>query len=849
MFVVQLHAARRRHYDFRLELGGVLVSWAVPKGPSLDPSDKRLAMHVEDHPLEYATFEGVIPEGNYGAGAVIVWDTGAWTPVEDPVAGLEKGKLLFDLHGYKLRGRWTLVRKQTSRKQAGDSGEPWLLIKKTDDHAGPGRTLDDSSVLSGLSVDELAAGPDKSAEIQAALQRFGAPRRSVDVTRLSPMLCHTAEGPFSNPDWIFELKYDGYRLLAGRGGNSAQLRYRSGADATRVFPEIAAAVAALPYDSFIMDGEVVVFGDDGRPVFNRLQQRTHLQGAADIRRASTLHPATIVIFDLLAFGGFDLRDLPLVVRKSLLQRLLPGTGPLRYADHIVERGEEMFEAVVERGLEGVVAKRADSTYVSQRSNCWLKVIPERVDDFAIVGYTSPQGSRTGFGSLHLAVWRDGRWCYAGRVGSGFNGRDLDDMTERLRSIRPWVPTFEPPSTPQRDDYWIEPTLVCMVRYHEWPEGGLLRFPRFIALREDKSPKECQGPAPSVRQAAGAASGHGDDPTEEPDGAAALAPMEPASPAAPAAGQAPLDGPAASEARDLRLTNLDKVFWPATDTRPAITKGQLIDYYREISPWLLPYLRDRPVVLIRYPDGIEGKSFFQKDAPEWVPDWLRTETLWSNHTEREINYFVCDDLDTLVYLVNMGTIPLHIWSSRVETLSQPDWTILDLDPKGAPFEHVIEVARTIHALCETIELPSFIKTSGQAGLHVLIPLGGTCTYEQSRTLAQLLAKIVETRLPELATTARSIERRGGKVYIDYVQNGHGRLIVSPFSARTVPGAPVSMPLRWSEVHRKLDPRRFTIDNAGRRMKRLGNDPLIGVLEGQIDLPRVLELLSEQMAEPA
>jgi bifunctional non-homologous end joining protein LigD len=832
LFTVQLHAARRRHYDFRLELDGVLVSWAVPKGPSLDPAEKRLAMHVEDHPLEYATFEGVIPRDNYGAGAVIVWDTGAWTPLDDPRRGLEAGKLDFELCGYKLRGRFALVRVRDRKS----TGKEWLLIKKADQFADPDRQLGDESVLSGLTVEELAGGSERSVRARAEIERLGAPRGDVDMRSLSPMLCQTIEEPFSDPAWIFELKYDGYRVLASRAGGAATLRYRSGRDATRLFPDVTRALSALPYESLVLDGEVVVFAADGRPVFNRLQQRTQLQGEVDIRRAATLHPATFMIFDLLAFEGHDLRGLPLIERKRLLQGILPGQGPLRYADHVDEHGREFYAVVRERGLEGVVAKRADSPYLGHRSDCWLKLRVERIDDFVIVGFTSPQGSRVGFGALHLAVWDDDRWLYAGRVGTGFGGDALDRLSQALQALLPWVPTFEPPSTPQRDDYWVQPALVCTVKYREWPEGGLVRFARFQHLREDKPPRECHRPRPA---------GHRDEPAV----AAAPASVENMAPAAPAESAAPATGePATGDSvRDMRLSNLDKVYWPATAEHPAYTKGDLIAYYRDIAPWIMPYLRDRPLVLTRYPDGIEGKSFFQKDAPDWVPDWIRTVTLWSKHAQREVHYFVCDDVDTLVYLVNLGTIPLHIWSSRMETLAQPDWTVLDLDPKGAPFAHVIEVARAIRGLCRRIELPSYIKTSGQAGLHVLIPLDGKCTYEQSRALAQLLAKVVEAQLPDIATTARPIERRKGKVYIDYVQNAHGRLIAAPLSARPVPGAPVSMPLRWREVNARLDPGRFTIATARRRMQRFARDPLLDALEVRSDLQRAVELLSERMVE--
>lgn len=893
VFVVQLHAARQRHYDFRLEMNGVLESWVVPRGPSLDPAEKRAAIRVESHPVEYATFEGVIPEGNYGAGAVIVWDSGVWIPIEDPKHGIDQGKLLFDLRGYKLRGRFTLVQ---TRRRGQPPGKEWLLIKKPDGFAvttttssdperrpegtdtgdapdAPGSGPGDESIFSGLTVDEVKNAGDREHALIERIAELDAPARDLDIKKIDPMLCQRAREPFSDAGWIFEIKYDGYRLMAAKIGKKIgpdgklggpqhrgdpYLRYRSGLPATHLFPDLARAVAALPFHSFIIDGEVVVLGDDGKPVFSRLQGRTQLQRPADIRRAAMLEPVTMVVFDLLAFAGHDLRGLPVLERKALLRQILPRVGPLRYGDHIPERGEDFYRAVVAQGLEGVVAKRADSPYQGQRSDAWLKVRGDREGDFAIVGFTSPQGNRVGFGSLHLAVWDGRKWLYAGRVGSGFGARELEVLSQTLRAMQPWEPTFAPPSSPQREDHWVAPRLVCTVKYQDWPAGSHLRFPSFLHLRGDKRPRDCEVPA-HVRDREDPAA-PGDAPADEVASAELDAPRpddprpDPATPTPvhPAGSRvaSPAASPAASTTDDaprVRTTNLDKIFWPATDDHPAYSKGDLITYYREIAPWILPYLRDRPVVLTRYPDGIDGKSFFQKDAPSWVPGWIRTETLWSKHAQREVHYFICDDEDTLVFLANMGTIPLHIWSSRIETLSQPDWALLDLDPKGAPFEHVVRVARAIHALCRDLELRSFVKTSGQDGLHVMIPLAGACTYDQSRALAHLLAKVIESEHPDIATTHRSIDRRGGKVYLDYVQNAHGRLVAAPYSVRPRPGAPVSMPLRWSQVTRKLDTTRYTMKTALRRLRRLTTDPLLDVLEVGSDLALALERLGQRVAE--
>ncbi|HUH02315.1 MAG TPA: DNA ligase D, partial [Kofleriaceae bacterium] len=675
------------------------------------------------------------------------------------------------------------------------------------------------SVLSGLSVDEMREGPQRARELGEELAGLGAPTRSVALPELAPMLCMSRERPFSDPRWVFELKYDGYRLMAGASQGVASLRYRSGLDSTALFPEVVAALTALPYASFILDGEAVVFDDDGRTNFNRLQQRSMLSRAGDIRRASIEHPVTMVVFDLLAFEGYDLRGLPLLERKRLLQKLLPAAGPLKYSDHIAERGEEFYQQVQAMRLEGVVAKRADSPYRPIRSEDWLKVRVEHTDHFAVVGYSAPKGARTGLGALHLACRVGDRWRYAGKVGTGFSARQLTELREALDALPPWTPELyaegdsEIPSG--KGHTWVTPQLVAEVRYLDWPAGSLLRQPAFLGLREEQHALECGLPA-RLRP-----------PGEE---------REPPPPEL------------VEETREVRLTNLDKVFWPAEDDHPvAYTKGDLIEFYRDIAPWVLPYLKDRLVVLTRFPDGIHGKSFFQKDAPTWVPDWIHTEIIWSESAEREIHYFVAEDADSLVFLANLGTIPLHIWSSRLTTLSRPDWTIIDLDPKGAPFEHVVTCARAVHALCNELELPSYCKTSGATGLHVLIPLGGQCTFEQGRDLAHLLAKVVESEHREIATTARSINAREGRVYLDFLQNGHGRLLVSPYSVRPMPGATVSAPLRWSEVNRKLDISRFTIKTMLDRVTRMKSDPLLPVLSEKPDLARALALLDARQRQ--
>src|SRR5216110_1551762 len=804
LFIVHMHDATRLHWDLRLEMDGVLKSWAVPKGPSANLADKRLAVKVEDHPLEYGDFEGIIPEGNYGAGAVIVWDRGRWVPLEDPVEGMRKGKLLFELQGYKLKGKWTLVKLKKGEKE-------WLLIKEKDAYVSADSALPPESVLSGLTVEELKAGKDRAAPVLKALARLKAPRRAVTVAEAEPMLAETREQPFSKPGWLFELKLDGYRVRAGREQAEARLLTRKGNDISAAFPELARALAALPFEGFILDAELVVPDEAGRPSFQRLQNRVRVSRGLEVRRGAVETPAVLYVFDLLAFEGYDLRPLSLEQRKALLEQIVPRVGPLKYLSHFEKDGEALYEQVVKMGLEGIVAKKADAPYRAGRSPNWLKIRADRTDDFVVVGFTRPKGSRSGFGALDLGAHQDGKLVYGGRVGSGFTDAELKDVSAALeRGIRP-TPAFSGPVPTDAGHTWVEPALIAEVRYKEWTDEGLLRQPVFVRFRDDKPVTEI------AKRDAG---------SEMRDAEPPVALTHP---------ESRISHP------EVKFSNLDKVFWPEA----GYTKGDLIEYYRAVSQWMLPYLADRPLVLTRFPDGITGKSFFQKDAPEYAQAFVRTVTIWSEDSQRDLDYFVCDNESSLLYIANMAAILLHVWSSRVATLEKPDWCILDLDPKEAPFTDVVTVAKAVQALCDDIGLPTGIKTSGSTGLHVLIPLGRQVTYEQSRTLGGLLARVIAAELPEIATVTRQVQKRDGKVYLDYVQNGHGRLLVAPFSARPLPGAPVSMPLRWSEVTPKLDIKKFTIKTAPTRMKNLEQDPLRSVLALKPDLVHSLEQLHDRL----
>lgn len=793
LFVVHKHAARQLHWDLRLEMEGVLRSWAVPKGPSPDPSDKRLAVLVEDHPLEYANFEGVIPEGNYGAGATIVWDRGTWKPVEDPIEGIEKGKLLFDLQGYKLRGRWTLVRLRKSETE-------WLLIKERDALATEASTdyFADDSVLSGLTLEQLASGEDVQQKLARKLKRAHAKSAEFDTRGLRPMLAVAGE-VFSRKGWVFEFKFDGYRLLAIKEAGRVLLQSRNGHDLTPSFPEIRQALEMLPYSDLVIDGEVVVHDDTGRPSFGLLQQRAKLNREHEVLIASVHRPATLYAFDVLGACGLDLRKLGLTKRKSFLEEILPSTGPIRYSEHIEENGHALYDVAQQMQLEGIVGKRADSEYKSTRSSDWVKVRADRTGDYAVVGFTSSRSNADDIGALLLGEYRGGELSYVGRAGSGLNSQIRDELRELFAHAASAKPLS---ADAVKGAHWYEPITVAEVRYKEYTRDGHLRQPVFLRLRPDKDASECV----SQRE-------------EEP----AAVDVQP------------------EEHHEVLITNRDKVFWP----EQGYTKGDLVDYYRDIAPWILPYLENRPIVLTRFPDGWNGKSFYQRDAPLFVPDWMRIEVLYSESTEREVRYFIINDEASLVYLANMATLPIHLWSSRLGSLERPDWCILDLDPKDAPFSDVIATALAIHRLCEDINLPSFVKTSGSSGLHVLIPLDRQLTHDQCRTLGELVARVIVNQLPEITTIARVVERREGKVYIDFMQNGHGRVLVSPFCVRAVPAASVSMPLSWNEVNSRLKNERFHIKNAVRRMKRLKVDPMRPVLETTPDLEAALGRLAEMI----
>ena len=817
-FVIQQHAARNMHFDFRLEMDGVLVSWAVPKGPSVRAEEKRLAVRVEDHPVEYAKFEGTIPPGNYGAGSVIVWDAGTYGSFKpEPIAEqYARGKLELELFGHKLGGRWTLVRTSRSVKE-------WLLLKKVD---GAAADLDapehwPRSVISGLTVEEMADVPGWRAALRAQVEATGAPRGDLRAEQVKLMLATLTEKPFSRADWVFEIKYDGVRVIGERRGEDVKLLGRSGEDISARYPEIATALRGLATDRVVLDGEIVAYDESGRPSFSRLQKRMALSRPLEVAAAMARVPVRAVFFDCLALEGHDLRGLSLLDRKDCLARVLPPAGVAQAGGHVPELGEAFFEAASTMGLEGMIAKRGGSRYTGKRSPDWIKVKCQRHEAFVIGGYTDPKRGDRHFGALHVGQYEGDRLRHVTKVGSGFDDALQDRLWGELKRLARADSPFGTAGPRGRGHHWVEPQLVCDVRFTEWTDGGGLRHPVFLGLSDRK--------AEEIRRAAD--DGGADD---APD-AAAAATSATSTEGAPAPSRRMDEG-----SREVRLSNLRKVFWPGE----GITKGDLVTYYDTVAPLMLPYLRDRPVVLTRFPDGIAGKSFYQKDAPVYIPDWMRTESVYSKESERDIRYFVLDDAESLRYVANLGTIPIHMWSARSGSLERPDWLVLDLDPKGAPFAHVIEVALALHVLLDELELPSYPKTSGATGLHIQVPLARRYTHEECRTFARLLAMLGQEAKPEISTLARPLHARGGKVYIDWGQNGHGNTIAAPYALRPLPGAPASCPLEWREVNRRLDPARFNLRTLPKRFERMA-DPLLGVLGEGVDMGSAIVGIEERL----
>ncbi len=841
------------HFDLRLEMGGTLTSFAVPRGPSLDPIDKRLAVQTEDHPIEYLDFEDVIPEGNYGAGPMIVWDIGRVQYLEQPPeVGEQTGKIDFLLFGQKLKGRYALVLTGKSKDAESSGQRQWLLLKKQDQYCRPGEDVtvrQPHSVLSGLDIQQIANKAEIGKALVAEAAALGAKPGRVHTPELVPMLCWTKGGELADVRRLYELKLDGVRIIADKRGDDVALRYRSLRPAALSYPEVARAVRALAPEDLVLDGEIVTFDEQGRPSFQRLAPRIQARRPADVNQARVNCAINYVVFDLLQLGPYDLRPLPLVERKRLLKKLLPGRGVIWVNDHVLGDGRALFEWCRRERLEGVVSKLAQGPYRPGpvRTRDWVKLKCAREDEFVIVGWVSGKKSRERLGALELGSHDGERWVYRGRVGSGLADDNIDELLRRLEPLRRVddVAVGEPLPF-QGERFCVEPRVVVRVEYLEWTPDKRLRMAVFLGFRDDIDPLSCHAAPPAEALAAESAGEEdvAEESVAEEDLAEVAAPKPVRADRAPAARPAvTLPRPAAPDKPSrLVLSNRDKVFWPDE----GFTKGDMLDYYAAISDTLLPHLRERPVMLVRYPDGINGKNFYQWNVPRGTPDWIRTLSLRDEERDgKTVATFLVDSSDALLHIVNLGCIPLHVLACRQDTLELCDFLTIDFDLGGQPLHVGIKLALSLRELLDELELIGYPKTSGQTGLHVFIPMGPGVSFETAKALVELIGRLLQLRHADISTMERRVSERRGRVYIDTGQTGRSRTIVAPYSVRAYRGASVSTPLYWEEVHMALDPRQLTMFSVPARVAERG-DPMEGLLAARPDIPRAVAKMGQLLA---
>ncbi len=848
LFIVQKHAARRLHYDFRLELDGVLKSWAVPKGPSLQVGEKRLAVEVEDHPFDYASFEGVIPEKQYGAGNVIVWDCGVYSPDEggeyafDDREAAEKrlrrelanGKLSFFLRGEKLKGSFALIRTSTDKQ--------WLLIKHKDRFAGVDTLLaQNTSVLSGATLDEVASA--------AARERFSAellaptgPAESLPQN-LEPMLADAADDePQTRPDWSYEPKLDGYRVLAYIENDTVFLQSRRGIDLTPLFPEIVEELQQQHVGSMLLDGEVVALDSDGRPSFNALQNRAQRKGSKELVTARREHPVIFLCFDLLHFAGMNLRDASYMQRRRYLTQCLLPSAHVQLV-HISDDAEQLYEASLASGFEGIVAKKRDSRYQpGKRSAAWVKYKATHTNEFVVGGYTQGRGGRGKLGALLLGYYKGRQLHYVGHSGSGFTDQSIKQFLALASTLETKASPFAEKPPLNAPATWLKPELVAEIQFDTWTPDGYLRSPVFLRLRDDVEAKEVRsGPDPKKKAR----------PKPTPANNIELVLQQ-------------LDGKAQQlelvlDDAKIRLTNLDREYWPgdkSTKSKP-ITKRDYLRYLARISPWMLPHLRDRPLTMIRMPEGIGGERFFQKHWEQERPAFVQTVPVFSEHRDGTHEYVLGNNLPTLLWLGQVGTLEFHVWHSRAKVaadtksrstdydssldameasvLNYPDYLVFDIDPyiysgreaKGAEpelnkkgFAMGKRVAFWINDLLKEMSLTARVKTSGKTGLHVFVPIERTVTFSEARHICEMVGRHVMRDHPKDVTMEWAVIKRTGKIFIDYNMNVRGKTLNVAYSPRGVPGAPVSMPLTWEELE-AAEPLQFTIHNVLNRLEKTGD----------------------------
>jgi len=772
-FVIQRHQASRLHYDLRLEIYGVLKSWAIPKGPSMNPRDKRLAIHTEDHPIKYLDFHGTIPKGNYGAGEMKIWDAGIFESASsiDLLEQHSFGNLKIRFSGKKLKGEFALVR--TNR---GEEKNQWLLIKKSDKYST------DLNYDAEDLIDRSNPKPGKLIELDLK-------------DPVKPMLATSTKKIFNDPDWIYELKWDGYRLIAHVNEGKVDLHSRNGISYNAKFPELVKDLETISHET-ILDGEVVVVDEDGLPSFEKLQNY-------DAKTEGTLK---YYVFDMLYLNGHGMLNLKLLERKSFIPEILEETQLAVFCDHIEGMGTAFYQKAISAGMEGVIAKKADSTYSpGYRTEQWLKVKAEESLETIICGYTDSEGAF--FGSLILGIIKDGILSYIGNCGTGFSNKTQGELLRKMEEREIDINPFEKkPNLKGRKANWVRPELVCEVTFSEWTKAGRMRHPVFKGLREDKSSGDLNNESLS---------------------------KEPKQERKSSSNSLEIDG------KEVKFTNLDKIYWPESGLR----KYDLIDYYLQVSEYILPYLRDRPQNLHRHPNGIHKKGFYQKDNEGLIEDWIETTRIHSKSTNRDIEYLLCQNEATLLYMANLGCVEINPWNSRIDHLDRPDYTVVDLDPSDKnSFDEVIEVALIAREILASAKINAYLKTSGSSGLHIYLPLNAEYSYEEARDFTKLLCYFIQEKTSGLTSMERAVKNRKDKIYLDYLQNRRGQTLASTYCVRPKKGAPVSAPLEWEELKKGLKITDFNIKNMVARLKEKG-DLFQAVLHDKIDMEKALERLNE------